>query len=86
VEVLVQASILTYHALAGKIDAAGAVELGSGGRQAFAETAQGEMLGIEVVRGEVKLNSDTTVTATDIMATNGVVHVVCAACSCYSYM
>ena len=63
-------SILTYHVVPGKVMAADVVGLTS------ATTLQGSSLAISVVDGAVKLNGTTTVTATDIEACNGVIHVI----------
>ena len=63
-------NILTYHVVAGKVMAADVVGLKS------AATVQGSEVKISVVDGSVKLNDAATVTATDIEASNGVVHVI----------
>lgn len=63
-------NILTYHVVAGTVLAADVVTLDS------ATTLQGAPITIEVVDGAVKLNGDTTVTATDLTACNGVIHVI----------
>lgn len=63
-------SILTYHVVAGTVLAADVVTLDS------ATTLQGAPITIEVVDGTVLLNGDTTVTATDLEACNGVIHVI----------
>lgn len=63
-------SVLTYHVVPGKVMAADVVGLTS------ATTLQGSPIAISVVDGSVKLNGTTTVTATDIEACNGVIHVI----------
>jgi len=63
-------NILTYHVVAGKVMASDVVGLKS------AATVQGTEVNINVVDGSVKLNDSATVTATDIEASNGVVHVI----------
>ena len=63
-------AILTYHVVPGKVLAADVVGLSS------ATTVQGEAISIAVVGGKVVLNGNSTVTATDIPATNGVIHVI----------
>lgn len=63
-------SVLTYHVVAGTVLAADVVALDS------ATTLNGAPITIEVVDGSVKLNGDTTVTATDLEACNGVIHVI----------
>jgi uncharacterized surface protein with fasciclin (FAS1) repeats len=62
-------SILTYHVVAGKVLAADVVKLSS------ATTVNGKDVGIRVENGKVFVNS-AEVTATDIGASNGVIHVI----------
>jgi len=62
-------SILTYHVVAGKVLAADVVKLTK------ATTVQGKDVAISVSGSTVKVN-DATVTATDVMASNGVIHVI----------
>jgi uncharacterized surface protein with fasciclin (FAS1) repeats len=62
--------ILTYHVVAGKVMAADVVGLNS------ATTVQGDDMKIAVVDGKVKLNDSAMVTATDLEASNGVIHVI----------
>lgn len=64
------AEVLLYHVVAGRVLAADVVGLTS------ATTVQGADIAIEVVDGAVVLNGATTVTATDVLATNGVIHVI----------
>jgi uncharacterized surface protein with fasciclin (FAS1) repeats len=64
------AEILTYHVVAGSVPAADVVGLDS------ATTVQGGDIMIEVVDGGVVLNGTANVIATDVMASNGVVHVI----------
>jgi uncharacterized surface protein with fasciclin (FAS1) repeats len=62
-------AILTYHVVPGKVmsqDVAGIAE---------ARTVNGEMIDIEVDGSSVKVN-DATVTAADVSAANGVIHVI----------
>jgi uncharacterized surface protein with fasciclin (FAS1) repeats len=61
-------SILTYHVVAGKVLAADVVGLKS------AKSVQGGVIKIDASNG-VKVN-DATVTATDIVGSNGVIHVI----------
>jgi LPXTG-motif cell wall-anchored protein len=63
-------SILTYHVVAGTVMAADVVELDS------ATTLEGSDIEIAVVDGGVVLNGTVNVTATDLEACNGVVHVI----------
>jgi len=62
-------SILTYHVVAGKVMAADVVTLSS------ATTVNGSDVKISVTDGSVFVN-DSRVVATDIKASNGVIHVV----------
>jgi uncharacterized surface protein with fasciclin (FAS1) repeats len=61
-------AILTYHVVAGEVMAADVVKLSS------ADTVNGKAVTISTADG-VKIN-DATVTATDIDASNGVIHVI----------
>jgi|GEM_PF-2397899 len=64
------AAVLTYHVVPGKVMAADVVGLSS------ATSVQGEAISIALSGGKVVLNGNSTVTATDIPATNGVIHVI----------
>lgn len=70
-------SILTYHVLAGQVDADGAVAAAG----TTVETVNGASIGISLSGGEVvasanlKVNA-VSVTATNIFADNGVIHVI----------
>jgi len=64
------AAVLTYHVVPGKVMAADVVGLSS------ATSVQGEAISIAISGGKVVLNGNSTVTATDIPATNGVIHVI----------
>jgi uncharacterized surface protein with fasciclin (FAS1) repeats len=61
--------ILTYHVVAGSVKAADVVKLKS------AKTLQGQSVMIAVKDGKVSVDG-ATVTATDIAASNGVIHVI----------
>lgn len=60
--------VLTYHVVAGKVMAADAVKLTE------AKTVEGSTIAIDATAG-VTINN-AKVTATDILATNGVIHVI----------
>jgi uncharacterized surface protein with fasciclin (FAS1) repeats len=60
--------ILTYHVVGSKVMAA---DVASGD----VPTVEGSMLSVVVADG-VKINGSSTVTATDVMASNGVIHVI----------
>ena len=62
-------NILLYHVVSGEVMAADVVNLES------AETVSGQSISIEVKDGKVFLN-DSEVIITDIVATNGVIHVI----------
>jgi uncharacterized surface protein with fasciclin (FAS1) repeats len=62
-------AILTYHVVPGNVMAARAATLSS------ANTVNGAPLAIRVMDGTVMIDN-ATVTATDITATNGVIHVI----------
>jgi uncharacterized surface protein with fasciclin (FAS1) repeats len=62
--------ILLYHVVEGEVLAADVVELSE------ATTVQGEPITITVDGETVLLNDSATVTSTDIMASNGVIHVI----------
>jgi transforming growth factor-beta-induced protein len=62
-------AVLTYHVVAGSVKAADVVKLTS------AKTVNGADVKITVADGKVKVN-DANVVTTDIMATNGVIHVI----------
>jgi uncharacterized surface protein with fasciclin (FAS1) repeats len=64
-------SILTYHVLPGEVDAATAISLDG----QTAETVNGATVAITVVDGKVMIN-DATVITPDVMASNGIIHVI----------
>ncbi len=61
--------MLTYHVVPGKVMAADVVKLDS------AKTVQGESVTIVVSDGGVKVD-DANVVKTDIVTSNGVIHVI----------
>ncbi|MER3444439.1 MAG: hypothetical protein C4333_10105 [Meiothermus sp.] len=62
--------VLTYHVVAGKVGSADVVKLKE------AKTVQGQNVTIAVSNGTVILNGNSKVTAVDIQASNGVIHVI----------
>ena len=73
-------TILTYHAVAGKVTAGDLVKLiNANGGKATITTVQGGKLTAELVGGKVVITDakggKTTVVQTDVMTSNGVVHV-----------
>jgi uncharacterized surface protein with fasciclin (FAS1) repeats len=63
-------AILTYHVVPGKVMAADVVKINA------AKTVQGADIQIATKEGKVMLNEAATVTATDIKASNGIIHVI----------
>ncbi len=75
------AGILTYHVVAGKLDAKTVLAaIKKGGGKAVLTTVAGGKLTATIVKGKVVLTDEkggkATVTATDLAATNGVIHVI----------
>ncbi|RIH90925.1 Immunogenic protein MPB70 [Calidithermus terrae] len=62
--------VLTYHVVAGRVTSAEVVKLKE------AKTVQGQNVTIAVSGGAVTLNGNSKVTAVDIKASNGVIHVI----------
>ncbi len=63
------AAVLTYHVVAGKVLAADAAKLTS------AKTVNGQSLTIKAAKGTVTIDGATVIKA-DIIASNGVIHVI----------
>jgi uncharacterized surface protein with fasciclin (FAS1) repeats len=61
--------ILTYHVVPGKVMAADVTRMDE------AKTVSGKSIDVQVEGSSVKVN-DANVTATDIAASNGVIHVI----------
>ena len=75
------AGILTYHVVAGNVEAAALIGMiKDGGGKAAVTTVQGENLTAMLDDGKVKLTDAkgnvATVTATDLKQSNGVIHVI----------
>jgi transforming growth factor-beta-induced protein len=64
--------ILTYHVVAGKVLAADVVKLNG----QSAATVNGAKVAIAVSGGKVTLNGNVNVLTTDVLASNGVIHVI----------
>ncbi len=62
-------AVLTYHVVAGKVMAADVVKLDK------ATTVQGQAITIKVMNGKVMVDN-ANVVATDVKASNGVIHVI----------
>lgn len=63
------AAILTYHVVAGRVEAKDVVKLST------ANTVNGAPIAIKVVNGKVMINA-ATVTTADVQASNGVIHII----------
>jgi uncharacterized surface protein with fasciclin (FAS1) repeats len=61
--------ILTYHVVSGKVMAADV-------KPGDVPSVEGSTIAVTVDGGTVKLNDSATVTATDVAASNGVIHVI----------
>ncbi len=71
------ADILTYHVVPSQVLAADVLQaVEDGGGQFMVTTVNGAQIAVTVVDGTVTLNDVARVTATDLMAGNGVVHVI----------
>ena len=73
--------ILTYHIVAGNLDAAAVIEaIKKGNGKAHLKTVSGGMLIASLDNGKVKLTDEkggsAYVTVTDLKASNGVIHVI----------
>lgn len=73
--------ILTYHVIAGDLDAAAVLDaIKKGNGKASLKTVSGGMLTASLDNGKVKLTDEkggaAYVTATDLKASNGVIHVI----------
>ncbi len=73
--------ILTYHVVKGKLDAAAVIAaIKKGNGKAVLTTVQGEKLTAMLADGKVVITDakggKSTVTATDLKASNGVIHVI----------
>lgn len=63
-------SILTYHVVPGKVMASDVVKIDE------AKSVQGQMIKVDVKDGSVILNGSSKVVKTDIVGSNGVIHVI----------
>jgi len=66
--------VLTYHVLATKVDAAAATAAAKSG--ASVKTLEGEKIALSLKSGSIFLNGGSKVIKANVMATNGVVHVI----------
>ncbi|TVR97670.1 MAG: fasciclin domain-containing protein [Rhodospirillales bacterium] len=65
-------SVLTYHVVAGAITSDAAVP----GETVQVDTVQGQPISITVSDGTVMVNEKASVVTADVMASNGVIHVI----------
>ena len=65
-------AILTYHGILGRVDAEAAIGLDG----QTAATINGAEIAISVVDGSVVINDSATVIQPDVMASNGIIHVI----------
>jgi uncharacterized surface protein with fasciclin (FAS1) repeats len=63
------AAILTYHVVAGKVDATSAVKAGT------AKTLEGSPVSVGIKAGQLLIN-ESKVVANDIAASNGIIHII----------
>lgn len=66
--------VLTYHALAGSVQSAQAITVAQ--QNGSVTSVEGEPIKLSIVGGKLTLNGSATVIAADILATNGVIHVI----------
>jgi uncharacterized surface protein with fasciclin (FAS1) repeats len=64
------AEVLTYHVVSGRVFSGDVVNINE------ASTVQGSNIAVSLQDGSVMLNESATVQQTDILATNGVIHVI----------
>ena len=74
-------SVLTYHVVAGKMDAAALMTaIKSGGGKATLKTVEGDPLTVTASNGKVMVTDESggsaTVTTADVYQSNGVIHVI----------
>ena len=67
--------ILSYHVVPGYFSAATVISVAGANGAKVATLLPGTTVNITVVNGSVKIN-DATVIAPDVMASNGIVHVI----------
>ena len=64
--------LLTYHVIAGSVDASQIVKL----EDDAAQTVEGDWIGVKFKDAKVVLNTDTKVLVTDILTSNGIIHAI----------
>ncbi len=68
--------VLLYHVLGSQVDANAALGVAASGTPTATTLSSGAVLNLSVSGGALKLNTDVTVTTTDIIAKNGIIHVI----------
>ena len=68
------AKVLTYHVVAGSVSSLQAISVAK--QNGTVGTVEGEPITLSVKDGKLTLNGGSTVVTADILATNGVVHVI----------
>ncbi len=66
--------MLTYHVVAGDIKSAQAIAAAQ--QNGSVKALEGEQIALSLKDGKLTLNGSATVVAADILATNGVIHVI----------
>lgn len=67
-------TVLTYHALAGKVDSAAAIAAAK--KMASVKTVQGERIKLSLKGGKLYLNGSSRVIVADVNGSNGVIHAI----------
>ena len=68
------AKVLTYHVVAGDINSAQAISVAQ--QNGTVKPLEGEQISLALKDGKLTLNGSATVVTADILATNGVIHVI----------
>ena len=68
------AKVLTYHVVAGDIKSAQAISVAQ--QNGTVKPLEGEQISLSLKDGKLTLNGSATVVTADILATNGVIHVI----------
>ena len=66
--------MLTYHVVAGDIKSAQAIAVAQ--QNGTVKALEGEPISLSLKDGKLTLNGSATVVTADILATNGVIHVI----------
>ena len=68
--------VLLYHVLGSQVDANAALGVALSGTPSVATSSGGALLDLSVVGGALRLNGDVNVVTTDVIARNGIIHVI----------